>query len=326
MILILCFDKHDKTTNLVIDYLNRIKANYFRLNADELFKRKIILFYYLSKDGNWEFEFEYKDQKIISKDITSVWYRRGFTDRVSYLFKKKPNSFVINNFLRNEIITIYNLFETALEHVFWLNKISNSHNEKLLYLSKAKKAGLNVPKPYILNHSNTYKKLNSKKLITKAVTEAFVYNENEKHVPVGVERLKNLPNGYFFPSFCQEEINTQYEIRVFYLVGKTFSIMQSNESVKKTEVDVRNSENIRKSRYRIPSSLSKSIDEFMKSIGLNSGSLDFIKDENENYIFLEVNPIGQIDYVSISGNYFLEKEIANLLYEKSSEYIRKGQQ
>jgi len=51
----------------------------------------------------------------------------------------------------------------------------------------------------------------------------------------------------------------------------------------------------------------------MKAVNLNTGSLDFIKSTDGEYVFLEVNPAGQFGMTSASCNYYLHKEIANYL-------------
>lgn len=51
----------------------------------------------------------------------------------------------------------------------------------------------------------------------------------------------------------------------------------------------------------------------MNKINLNCGSIDILVDNNLNYFFLEVNPVGQFGMVSFPCNYNLENHIANYL-------------
>jgi len=46
---------------------------------------------------------------------------------------------------------------------------------------------------------------------------------------------------------------------------------------------------------------------------LNSGSIDILVTPNNEYVFLEVNPVGQFGMVSQPCNYYLEKRIAERL-------------
>jgi D-alanine-D-alanine ligase-like ATP-grasp enzyme len=51
----------------------------------------------------------------------------------------------------------------------------------------------------------------------------------------------------------------------------------------------------------------------MSSIGLRSGSIDMILTPSGEYVFLEVNPVGQFKQVSYPCNFKLEKRIAETL-------------
>ena len=55
----------------------------------------------------------------------------------------------------------------------------------------------------------------------------------------------------------------------------------------------------------------------MDQLNLDSGSIDIIYSTNKEYVFLEVNPIGQFGMVSSPCNYYIEKRIAQ--YFKSKE-------
>jgi glutathione synthase/RimK-type ligase-like ATP-grasp enzyme len=56
----------------------------------------------------------------------------------------------------------------------------------------------------------------------------------------------------------------------------------------------------------------------MRSVGLNTGSMDVIRAKKGEYYFLEVNPVGQYGASSHHGNYYLEKRIAEWLISKDN--------
>lgn len=51
----------------------------------------------------------------------------------------------------------------------------------------------------------------------------------------------------------------------------------------------------------------------MKTIGLDTGSLDFVYSSDKKFYFLEVNPVGQFGMVSRPCNYNLELKVAQFL-------------
>jgi len=51
----------------------------------------------------------------------------------------------------------------------------------------------------------------------------------------------------------------------------------------------------------------------MSKLNMNCGSIDMIVTKQKEYVFLEVNPIGQFKQVSFPCNFYLEQKIANFL-------------
>lgn len=322
MILVLSKNESEKSTNIVIDYLKTKNVKFYRLNGDDLVSKQVAINFYISNQTNkWEFEIIDGNFKIHSSEVKCVWFRRNFSINTFNFVANNPKLNRINDFLLSELFSIYSLIEVCLEDVFWLNSISKSTNKKLLYLQKAKQFGLSVPISFISNNrAYISNKLDFANYITKPTTEGFFYEfDTNNKFNITVERINKIPSeDFFFPSFCQEEIKSEYEIRVFFLMNKVYAIQMDNKNEKEKNVDIRDSYKLfRSSKYTLPTEIEKKIVLFMNDIGLNSGSLDLIRDEIGNYWFIEVNPVGQFDKVSIVGNYNLELKIADILYEKS---------
>ena len=120
----------------------------------------------------------------------------------------------------------------------------------------------------------------------------------------------------FFPSFFQNEVDKEYELRVFYLDGLCYSICFKSSS---SNIDMRDNYSISEYEpYKLPNIIEEKIIKFMSKMKLVSGSLDFIKSTDGNYYFLEVNPNGQYDWVSQYGGYNLHQKIARFLSSKTN--------
>ena len=65
--------------------------------------------------------------------------------------------------------------------------------------------------------------------------------------------------------------------------------------------------------FKLPKEVYSMVLEFMKDIEINTGSFDFIYSNRGEYVFLEVNPVGQFGMVSMPCNYYIEKRIAETL-------------
>jgi glutathione synthase/RimK-type ligase-like ATP-grasp enzyme len=129
------------------------------------------------------------------------------------------------------------------------------------------------------------------------------------------DELSKISNT-FFPSLFQEALQKEIEIRTFYLDGKCYSMAIFSQLDHQTMVDFRmyNNENgNRNLPYKLPENLELKIKKLMKSLELNTGSIDIIKTKDGRFVFLEVNPWGQYGMVSDPCNYNLDEKIAKYL-------------
>lgn len=130
--------------------------------------------------------------------------------------------------------------------------------------------------------------------------------------------IGNLPE-YFFPSMIQEEILKDFEIRVFYILGKVYSMAIMSQDNPQTMVDFRKYDIQKPNRFipcDIDSDTKARISLFMDYMNLNVGSLDFIKGKDGRMYFLEVNYMGQFGMVDFPCNYGIHRYICDLLIEK----------
>src|SRR5688500_5360277 len=95
-----------------------------------------------------------------------------------------------------------------------------------------------------------------------------------------------------------------------------------SQSDEQTKTDFRKYNEKKPNRYvpfKLPDEIDQKIKLLFKKIDLNTGSVDLIVDKDDNYFFLEINPVGQFGMVSDPCNYFLEKNVALKLIEHAIE-------
>ena len=68
----------------------------------------------------------------------------------------------------------------------------------------------------------------------------------------------------------------------------------------------------------LPDEIERKLHNLMEFIEFNTGSIDMIVTPANEYVFLEVNPVGQFAFVSDNCNYQLERKIANQLIQLSA--------
>lgn len=85
-----------------------------------------------------------------------------------------------------------------------------------------------------------------------------------------------------------------------------------------TEIDYRNYNRTKPNRmvpFKLTKELEYKLDNYMKKMDLDTGSIDLIYGKDGKFYFLEVNHLGQYDFLSQHCNYNLDKKIACHLYE-----------
>ena len=133
--------------------------------------------------------------------------------------------------------------------------------------------------------------------------------------------LESIPEKFSFSLF-QEYIEKQFEIRSFFLNREEFSMAIFSQQSSKTMTDFRNYDKEYPNRrvpFKLPEYVREKVLKLMDELHINTGSFDFIFSKSGEYVFLEVNPVGQFGMVSMPCNYYLEKKIAlSLINENKS--------
>ncbi|MDR2276182.1 MAG: grasp-with-spasm system ATP-grasp peptide maturase [Sphingobacterium sp.] len=332
MILIISQIEFEESTNKVIDWLDYYQANYLKINGDEL----IDSFIYSLVDENWRL---YSDKFKLPPpcEISVIWNRRWVSNPVlfqkSHVFKDEILNKENLNYIRNEYTTLKELFAYYYKDCKWVDPIENIKLNKLVVLEKAQSIGLEVPKTIITSEKEVLenfiksngdviiKSLYQLKFITIDNTAFNMYTEK-----ISLELLDKLPET-FFPACFQTLINKKFEIRIFYFFGQISAMVIFSQLEDATKIDFRaenyNDLSIKKTPFLLPSALNEKIDALMKELGLCTGSIDMLVSNKNEYIFLEVNPIGQFGMTSVPCNYHIEKDIALKFIEMDKEFYER---
>ncbi|MFY8097853.1 MAG: grasp-with-spasm system ATP-grasp peptide maturase [Flavobacterium sp.] len=296
--------KYDFSTNEIIDYLINKNCNFVRINEDDLFEIVELNDKIIIKSGSIYIDFD---------SVKAVWYRKSSLQ----LKKMKLLNKSLENFINEEngILTEFLLFK--LKKKINLGSYSGNKVNKLIVNELAKKYGLNTPQSFF---SNSKKFKADKKFITKPINENSIVEIDELSFYKLLTNIPNEVNTEFAISYFQEKINKKYEIRTFYLNGKTYSMAIFSQKNLKTNLDFRNYDSENPNRtvpFQLPEDIDLKINKLMNSLSLNTGSIDILVDNFGIYYFLEVNPVGQFGMVSYPCNYNLEEKISDyLIYGK----------
>ena len=327
MILIIS-SNNDVTTNEVIDWLRFYNSDFIRIDSTKLISiQKAII-----NVDSTELYFEIDGTDLKLSQITSIWYRRSW---INFKRNKYTNEALLNsefeNQIENQLIEENFYLSQFLLSEFKkksLNDISDTRHNKLGALAYAKKIGLMIPSTIIATAKKDvikFKATNSN-IITKNFSPGvFIILDgssmNGYTTELSDQEINDLPD-CFFPMLFQQKIEKAFELRIFYLNNQFYTSAIFSQNDDQTKVDFRNyNVNLpnRTPTYELPINIKELLKTFMKYFSLNSGSIDMIVTNEGEYIFLEVNPIGQIAQVSIPCNYYLQHEIAKSLIKNIHE-------
>lgn len=323
--------ENDLSTLEVAKRLKFQNREFYIINPQEnLFK-----FSYLDEHGIYFYNtIEKKDINLLN--ATSCWWRRtGLGIENFFDINASYKQLVSNDHNLIEILkgkqSIINSEYTALkeyifDRIYKSSKINLGHPKlfglnRLITLDLAKKHGFKTP--YFEIIANTKHFINSKldnNFVTKAIDNGIYHLVEGKSYYTYTELLQKndfvdnkLP---IFPSLVMNLIDKKFEIRTFYIDGNFYSMVIFSQSNKQTEVDFRKYSDTKPNRnepFKLPNEIEAKLYNLFKEIGLNTGSVDFIVDKNDQYVFLEINPVGQYGMTSEPCNYNLDDLIAKYL-------------
>lgn len=264
-----------------------------------------------------------------------VWFRRypyALRENQKMDIRNKLYfSLIEYNLTESKALREYLLFELNRRNVTWLTNPFYVTENKLIQMQMAKNCGLLIPDTYIPNNKKTIEDLitSGHNLITKPIVSGMNFKFNDSIFTMQTtsvnHKVDNIPD-YFKPALVQQKVKRNYEIRVFYLLGKFFStkIITYDHSVVDNRLLVANEE-CRFEICKIPDEIENKLKTLLDSMNLNCASIDLVVTDENEYCFLEVNPVGQFTFHSVFNNTYLEIEIAlalkNMLKECNKENI-----
>lgn len=320
MSILILSHKHDHSTADVMDWIYCLGGEVTRINYSSV---TALLKAEIGSDKDIVILVENKEYKI--SDFNSFWYRNGninFNNALQGYTGPADFSNEVMHHLHAEARALSNLIIYKLEQKKRIGSFNLSEPNKLIVLEMAKLYGLQTPHTLITSRKDQLVEFHkiTKNLIYKAISDSISVKCDDGYLGFFTERLtesilNQLPQ-LFFPTLFQEEITKKYELRIFYLEDKFYPMAIFSQNDSSTQVDFRRYNKAKPNRtvpYSLPKVIVSKLLMLTKAMNINSGSIDMIVDNNNNYVFLEINPVGQYGMVSHPCNYFIDKKIAQFL-------------
>lgn len=321
---------HDPATNAVMRWLEYFGRPALRINHDQPAATPIAI-----RLTNNDFRFEWEGQSISSQEVSAVWYRKGKfwipQAPVEFEFEGQgPFADAIQRKLVRETEETARYFHHLVREkgIRVLGNPFLGDPNKLTVLHEARKLGLQVPNFELTNQLTTDHLRNPANFVSKAVSDCiyfwdaevagrgyFSYTEDLTDVVDGVRTGDLIPI-----SLIQEKIQKQFEIRSFFLDGQFRTTVIISQNDPRTATDHRKYNHESPNR-NIPAQLPIEVEQklilLFKKLKLNTGSVDMIVNEDGEYVFLEINPVGMYGNLVAICNFDIDQEIAKWLCGES---------
>jgi MvdC family ATP-grasp ribosomal peptide maturase len=309
------------TIDRVAQAVSKRGAQPFRLDTDK-FPLQVKLKQQLGNKSSHRLEYDQASSHLHSIDsnqVVAVWMRR--------IFAPQMNTELAPQFqaaCARESLATLNGFWDSLRQARWvdnLQQIAIAEN-KLHQLRVASEVGLIIPRTLVTNNAESVGEFFSEvkgKMVTKLLTPIsmsmkgspfFFYTSAVKE-----EDLLDGETLRYCPMVFQEEIPKQWELRVVFVNGNFFVGALDASVYNTSTLDWRCAENEACvwQPYELPIAVKLALKEFMGRFGLLFGAFDFIVTPAGEYVFLEVNPVGEWGMLERDLNYPISEAIASAL-------------
>ena len=323
-ILIITISQDEQSTE-VMEWLYSFGAICTRINTDIKEENPLLSLTTIN--------FDEKNQK----EFDAVWVRKPRRQKTE-LFLQEPKTvkgyqkFIpakAKRHLEKELADLQEYILSGIGVKKILGDFNQSELNKYVVLKKAKNIGLLIPPTILTTNREDLVSFKNRhgEIIGKMNHLLAGLNDDQSNMihsyteMISDELIEALPAN-FFPSVFQKKINKRFEIRSFYLDGCFYSIALFTQDNIQSSVDSRRYDfqnPVRNVPYKLPLHIEDTLSLLLKSLGLNTGSIDLIKDDTGMLYFLEINPVGQFGHTSEIGNYNLPRIVAEYLISKNDD-------
>lgn len=307
---LLLSNRDDLTTDFVATRLREKEYPYLRINSEDIIERPFCFV------PGQRMETKSNEKSIDLSSIRSVYFRR-----VPSVFLPDDRT-TDRNFVNRERKEFIEGLALAL-NAEWMNPLQAtlSGERKLHQLQNAARIGLKTPKTIITNDVAEAKSFTRlfPKVIAKPISHGFTIEEGEAYSiytneiePTAFDSLDSIIE---VPIFLQERVENKCDIRVT-IVGETvFSVAIEKDD--RSVVDWRRpGVKKRYSNCQLPDGYLAQLKALNHELGLVYSAIDLIQRQNDDLVFLEVNPVGEWLWLELELGLPISQEILKWLMKK----------
>ena len=242
-----------------------------------------------------------RNKEIIAENIKVVLFRYFDLKFLKYL------TGIHQMYFEQQWYQLFNCLQASLK-CQWINDSKNTFDaeNRLYQLLVAQKVGFKIPDTSITNIPSLGTKFfneHSKKIVAKVLHHhEIIHKEYSYRFPTSVITADYLSqsNGLMYaPVILQERIAIREEIRITVVNRKVFAIRIKTNKYKREYSDLHKIEErfLNFEKFKIEKNIEKMCTNLNKELGLLVSSIDLLIDSKGEIYFLEVNPIGDWNWL-----------------------------
>lgn len=297
-------ERTDDHAKAVSECLLRKGATPIRWFTDEFLHNQKVT-QKISHKGMHSIHLDIKDNRFDLINVDVVWYRRvGLPSLADSAADYRDIRFIE----KENRMHMHSLWLTLGEAAKWINPYSSftRSNSKIFQLREAARLGLIIPETLITNDKKSILEFiqGNKGQSTKTIYKTFspaIWEEEEKSFNLYTTEVTPdlLPDESILtltPGIYQKNIKKKYEVRITFFGEEYVAVKIHNTE----SLDWRNISGLSSAQLSVthlPLDIEKKCISLMAKLGIVFGCFDFIVTEQEEYVFLEVNEMGQFLWI-----------------------------
>lgn len=255
----------------------------------------------------------FQDDGFYPEDIKNIWFRRP---RPIKLNIKGDEAELVN--AAGEWSEAIEGFLAHIPLNRWMNHPSRNTcaSHKMEQITRAKQFGLSIPKTLVTQNPEKLKQFWTEcngQVIVKPLASGYLERKEEDEDSliytnqVTEGRMLDLTNLRYCPTFFQEMISKRFDVRICIVDEEIHAIgLYAKEQNGQQRLDIRrnNMSDVCYVPLDIPNDTKINLFRMIRSYELRFAAVDMAVDQNNNWIFFEINPNGQwawLDLMKVSN-------------------------
>ncbi|MDY0236908.1 MAG: hypothetical protein RBR71_12855 [Gudongella sp.] len=290
----------DTTVDYIVEKYNS-DVDFFRLNVDEINRYNISI----GNNKFWIIEDKKYDRVIEKSQIYSIYYRKP---RLPNLQNYEN---IYHNMITKDIIAVINgLVDEFDGKVLTKPYILRKTENKIYQLLYAERNEFLTPKSFIGNDGLKASKFLKQKSIIKPIGTGKLISGNHCELYQTSYFTELDEDISLTPIYLQEYIEKSYEVRLTWINDTVFPV----KIVSRDKLDWRKDYSGHQySMIKCPKLILEKCRKMLLDLELTFGAFDFIVNEKNDWVFLEVNPNGQWQWLENALNIDISGKIIEYL-------------